>query len=1013
MVKKYQTKKWAAILLTVLMMVTSTPFSAMAAAAESSNIEPVLCTVTEGCMLEENHEGECAAGSVDSVEGDLDQPENAQEEQAVAVKPAMKNRIDAPALLAENNLSGSCGATESDNITWALTQNNEDDENPTYTLTISGSGAMADYKTASDVPWNTYNKQITDGIVENGITHLGARTFVLTENLSSVTLADSLISIGESAFNQSKLSSITFPQNLKTIGKNAFWHGNLTGELIIPESVQTIEDFAFDQNNLTKVTLPAGLEILGSGALKANPLTSMPDIPSQITSLTSTFQNCTELTTIEIPSHVTVLDRTFMGCTSLTSVTIPETVESYVGAFNSCTGLTTAVIESKATDIGGENTNDAYGVFGGCNNLQTVTVPEWVTVIGQAAFRGCSSLSTTDFIERAEVIEKNAFQYCTNLKGSLNLSATTIKTNAFDGCSGLGANISVANATTIESNAFRNCSSITGIVYAQQVSGGANAFTSRTNTALLNGGKFNAQTDISQNHLSSPVKGDCIFEGWYDNMQFTGDKVTKPVTGKTYYAKWTGMEDVELQFGGTQKITISGGITLSGYTSSNTSVATVDNSGNVTATGVGTATLSATGAYNGKQTTFTATVTVTPRVLTYYNKDTNPQENPGSVTYPVSADHTDLGDVLTFKWKDAPNTEVTLNYGSDIDYTYTVPAENGGSGVEVTVDFLPMPAGNYSVQFNLKNPNYVFSSSSAGGGTLTSITVTANVTAAGVDRAYLAGINSTGTTFSYDGEGKFPAAGLLAAYKEDSTSSERVDIGGFTVHIEGLNDTTFHSAAEDVAAGTDISAIEGLDLPILPGAYVATVSAANDDYYIYKSQVFTITRGTVTIRPDDKTAYVGDAVPVLGENDYTVTGLAGGDALETAPTLSYESEPDMSVTGTYSIIASGAAVNNELYTLSYEPGVLTVTDAVGPEDEKPQDTDDPEDEKPQDTDDPDDSVSPSGNGDEPGQSAGDTKDEPEETVPGTGDNTNPGLWVALALAGAAGAGYAVISRRRR
>ena len=49
-------------------------------------------------------------------------------------------------------LEGSCGA-EGDNVTWKLTPNNEGSENPTYTLTISGSGAMADY-TVYGAPWH-------------------------------------------------------------------------------------------------------------------------------------------------------------------------------------------------------------------------------------------------------------------------------------------------------------------------------------------------------------------------------------------------------------------------------------------------------------------------------------------------------------------------------------------------------------------------------------------------------------------------------------------------------------------------------------------------------------------------------------------------------------------------------------------------------------------------------------------------------------------------------------------
>ena len=433
--------------------------------------------------------------------------------------------------------SGSCGAPDKDAVVWKFTADG--------TLTISGSGAMADYASKDTVPWGNYLNQIKTGVVESGITHLGARTFVLAPNLNSVELPDSLISIGESAFNQSGLTSLELPQNLKTIGKNAFWHGNLSGKLNIPESVETIGDFAFDQNKLTEVNLPTGLKTLGAGAFKANPLAAMPEIPLGITSLTSTFQNCTELKEIDIPSHVTTLDKTFMGCTGLTTVTIPETVESYIGLFNGCTNLTSAVIESKATDIGGKNDNNAYGVFGGCSSLESVVVPEHVTVIGIAAFKGCSKLKTTDFIERATSIGSGAFQGCTELQGSLNLNASAIGSVAFDGCTGLGPDISIANATTVGDYAFRSCSSLTGIVYAQKISGGANLVSGRSVTALLNGGTFMEGTKFTAGSLADPIKDSYIFDGWYtqDGSQSNdwGEKVDPAIVGNntTYYAKWT------------------------------------------------------------------------------------------------------------------------------------------------------------------------------------------------------------------------------------------------------------------------------------------------------------------------------------------------------------------------------------------------------------------------------------------------------------------------------------------
>ena len=68
--------------------------------------------------------------------------------------------------------SGTCG----DGVTWTLTRKSDDfnDENyNNYILTISGNGTMADYSHASNnySPWN--RKNITDIIIENGITRIG------------------------------------------------------------------------------------------------------------------------------------------------------------------------------------------------------------------------------------------------------------------------------------------------------------------------------------------------------------------------------------------------------------------------------------------------------------------------------------------------------------------------------------------------------------------------------------------------------------------------------------------------------------------------------------------------------------------------------------------------------------------------------------------------------------------------------------------------------------------------
>ena len=89
---------------------------------------------------------------------------------------------------------------------------------------------------------------------------------------------------------------------------------------------------------------------------------------------------------------------------------------------------------------------------------------------------------------------------------------------------------------------------------------------------------------------------------------------------------------------------------------------------------------------------------------------------------------------------------------------------------------------------------------------------------------------------------------------------------------------------------------------------------------------FEIKQATITITAKNKTAYVGDAEPVLGESDYTVEGLAEGESLKTAPTIAYALTPDMTKAGTFSITVSGAEApeGGNYEEIAYVNGTLTI-----------------------------------------------------------------------------------------
>ena len=215
--------------------------------------------------------------------------------------------------------SGKCGAT-GDNVTWQLTENT--DGSSTYTLTISGSGAMEDYLISSNQPWCSFRKQITSVVVSPGVTSIGNLAFTRSCNIIHVDIADSVVSIGEQAFSDcSRLTDITVPQSVTYIDAYAFDScTNLSSITLSTNNITSIRPYTFSGcSELSSIVIPDGVTSIQLGA----------------------FSNCTKLTSITIPDSVTTIDPwAFKNCSSLTSITIPSSVTS-IGSnvFTGCTSL--------------------------------------------------------------------------------------------------------------------------------------------------------------------------------------------------------------------------------------------------------------------------------------------------------------------------------------------------------------------------------------------------------------------------------------------------------------------------------------------------------------------------------------------------------------------------------------------------------------------------------------------------------------------------------------------------
>ena len=230
-------------------------------------------------------------------------------------------------------------------------------------LTIKGSGTFKDFTL-----WESYKPMIQQVIFSAAIEvpTIPANSFYRYQHLRTITLPDSVTSIGDYAFyGCSSLTSITIPNGVTSIGYRAFSGCSSLTSITIPEGVTSIGSWAFSGcNSLTSITIPNGVTSIGDDA----------------------FSGCSSLTSIIIPDSVTSIgNRAFMDCTSLTSVTIPDGVTSIGGrAFEDCTSLTSITIPESVTSIGDK-------AFGSCNSLKVVAFLGEKPSINSSAFAGVTA----------------------------------------------------------------------------------------------------------------------------------------------------------------------------------------------------------------------------------------------------------------------------------------------------------------------------------------------------------------------------------------------------------------------------------------------------------------------------------------------------------------------------------------------------------------------------------------------------------------------------------------------
>lgn len=504
------------------------------------------------------------------------------------------------------DISGSCGTS----LTWKLKDG---------TLTISGTGSMANYTSASSAPWYSYRSQITSLVVESGVTtignyacggsysgsysalsrvtlpaglvEIGRWAFAYVKNLTSISLPASLSTIGSYAFYQSGLTSIAIPKDLTALGNGAFAHseslqsisvvsGNTMFQAVggvlfsydgktlkqypggksdtsytVPEGVTGIGVEAFAGAKLQSITIPLDVTSVGqyafedcdsltdvyyggteseweqvsigssndsltnatihyqdgsatSGKCGSNLTWTLEDgvltisgtgdmytysdsspvpwadyldditaihIDSSVTSIGgNAFAHCNKLISVTLPSSVTSIGTlAFWNCDGLTSITIPSSVTQIdMGAFGACHALTQIYVASDSSTFCASNgilfnkDNTELVVYPAGKSATSYTVPSNVQTIGSYAFAGCNALNSITFPSSVQSMGSYAFCHCPALTSlSLPDGMTAISDNLFWNCGKLASVTIPASVTNIAWGAFDECVALTDVYY--------------------------------------------------------------------------------------------------------------------------------------------------------------------------------------------------------------------------------------------------------------------------------------------------------------------------------------------------------------------------------------------------------------------------------------------------------------------------------------------------------------------------------------------------------------------
>ena len=302
------------------------------------------------------------------------------------------------------------------------------------------------------------NLGITTVTIPSTVTSMGNSAFATNSNLTSAIINSTVIGIG--AFSNSPLlSTVTLSNNLLSIGNNAFFRTGLTS-VVIPNTVTSLGTSSFNDTSLSSIVFDS--------------VSSVTDIPNYC--FADSWENTRTVTTLTLPEAVQTFGEQSFQQAGIQTLAIPNTTTTideyafYGQRYTTFAGTDPALDWTDAVRRGLDTlTFDATSVVSTIgsysfkyNNISSLVIPFSVTFIGIDAFR-YNNLTSIVLPATVTTVGNDAFSNNPNLT---SVTINTTQVNASQAFDNIATNITTVNigpGVTAASGIFTGSTGITSL----------------------------------------------------------------------------------------------------------------------------------------------------------------------------------------------------------------------------------------------------------------------------------------------------------------------------------------------------------------------------------------------------------------------------------------------------------------------------------------------------------------------------------------------------------------------